>query len=134
MKPAEIIKTYKEPIAQFVKFNLVGILNTAVDFVIFWALTYTGLYHLISQVISYSCGTVNSYLLNKFWTFKHNKKAGGLEAMKFIIVNIVALSVSLLFLYIFRDIAGMHVMVSKLFATGFSVIVNFAGNKFWVFK
>lgn len=134
MKPAELIKTYKEPIAQFVKFNLVGIINTAVDFVIFTLLTFSGLHHLISQIISYSCGMVNSYLLNKSWTFKHKKKSSGREAVKFIVVNIIALSIALLFLYIFRDLMGMHVLLSKVFATGFSVVVNFVGNKFWVFK
>ena len=134
MKPAELIKTYKEPIAQFVKFNLVGIINTAVDFAIFTLLTFSDLHHLISQVISYSCGMVNSYLWNKFWTFKHKKKSSSLEAVKFIVVNIVALGIALLFLYIFRDLMDMHVLLSKVFATGFSVVVNFVGNKFWVFK
>jgi putative flippase GtrA len=134
MKPAELIKKHKEPIAQFVKFNLVGIINTGVDFVIFTLLTLTSLHHLIAQVISYSCGMVNSYLWNKFWTFKHKKKSGGGEAVKFIVVNIIALGIALVFLYIFKDLMGMHVLVSKVFATGFSVVVNFVGNKFWVFK
>lgn len=134
MKPAEIIKAYKEPIVQFIKFNLVGIINTAVDFAVFTLLTILGMHHMISQVISYSCGVVNSYLWNKFWTFKQKRAVSGAEALKFIIVNIVSLGVSLIFLYIFRDKIGLHVMVSKVIATLFSLVVNFTGNKFWVFK
>ncbi|MCK4764974.1 MAG: GtrA family protein [Candidatus Aminicenantes bacterium] len=166
MNLVEKIKAYKDHILQFIKFNIVGIMNTAVDFTIFTLLIYLSLHHMISQVISYSCGVVNSYLWNKFWTFKApaaptaeepgsaetgspEEKSGSLkkvsrylkkkgfnrsEALKFVVVNIVSLGVSLLFLYIFRDKVGLHVMVSKLIATLFAVVVNFAGNKFWVFR
>jgi putative flippase GtrA len=133
MKLAERIKAYKVHILQFVKFNLVGIMNTAVDFAVFTLLTFLGMQYLIAQVISYSCGIVNSYLWNKFWTFQQKKGFSSAEVLKFIIVNIVSLGVSLFFLYIFRDKVGLHVLVSKLIATLLAVIVNFAGNKFWVF-
>lgn len=166
MSIVEKIKTYKEHILQFIKFNIVGIMNTAVDFAIFALMVFLGLHHMISQVISYSCGVVNSYLWNKFWTFKTTPaqpagepdtgKTGGQEGksgsfkrvsrylkkkgfsraeiLKFIVVNILSLGVSLLFLYIFRDKVGLHVLVSKAIATLFAVVVNFAGNKFWVFR
>ena len=110
-------------------------MNTAVDFAIFVLLTTVfGLHHMISQVISYSCGIVNSYLWNKFWTFKKKQPFSSSEALKFLIVNIISLGVSLFFLYIFRDKVGLSVLVSKVIATMFSLVVNFAGNKFWVFK
>ncbi|MCK5057005.1 MAG: GtrA family protein [Candidatus Aminicenantes bacterium] len=134
MKWVDKIKTYKVHILQFVKFNIVGIMNTAVDFAIFALLTVLGLHHMIAQVISYSCGIVNSYLWNKFWTFKQKREFSSAEALKFLIVNIISLGVSLVFLYIFRDRAGLSVLVSKLIATLFSLVVNFIGNKFWVFK
>lgn len=134
MKRIDKIKTCKETINQFIKFNLVGILNTALDFAVFTLLIFLGVQYLISQVISYSCGIINSYLWNKFWTFKQKKGFSGFEALKFIVVNILSLGISLLMLYVFRDKVGLHVMVSKVIATFFSVIVNFTGNKFWVFK
>lgn len=135
MKWVDKIKVYKVHILQFIKFNIVGIMNTAVDFAIFVLLTSVfGLHHMIAQVISYSCGIVNSYLWNKFWTFKQKRAFSSSEALKFLIVNIISLGVSLIFLYIFRDRAGLSVLVSKVIATMFSLVVNFAGNKFWVFK
>lgn len=134
LKWVDKIKIYKIHILQFVKFNIVGIMNTAVDFAVFALLTALGLHHMISQVISYSCGIVNSYLWNKLWTFKQKRAFNSAEALKFLIVNILSLGVSLVFLYIFRDRAGLSVLVSKVIATVFSLVVNFAGNKFWVFK
>ena len=66
--------SYWKGLGQFIKFNVVGIMNTAVDFGVFMILNhYLGLIYAVSQVISYSCGMVNSYFLNKFWTFQKEK-------------------------------------------------------------
>jgi len=120
---------------QFIKFNLVGIMNTAVDFGVFMILNhYLGLVYTVSQVISYSCGMVNSYFFNKFWTFQKKEGFTAIEVIKFILVNLCSLGVSLLVLYILQSKWNWQVLPSKVLATGFSVGVNFLGNKFWVFE
>ncbi len=134
MKIVEKIKEYQEHIIQFIKFNLVGVINTGVDIGIYAVLFHVGVYYLVANVISYSCGVINSYLWNKFWTFKKKSAFSGAEILKFIVVNIVSLGVATLFIYIFHEKVGLSEMISKIFATGFSLIVNFGGNKFWVFK
>ncbi|MDI3542495.1 MAG: hypothetical protein PWP57_98 [Candidatus Atribacteria bacterium] len=122
-------------LGQFIKFNLVGIMNTAVDFGVFMILNrYLGLIYTISQVISYSCGMVNSYFFNKFWTFQKKEGFTAVEVVKFIFVNLCSLGVSLLVLYVLQSKGGWKVLPSKVLATGFSVGVNFLGNKFWVFE
>jgi len=119
---------------QFIKFNLVGIMNTAVDFGVFMILNhYLGLIYTASQVISYSYGMVNSYFFNKFWTFQKREEFTAMEVVKFILVNLSSLGVSLLVLYVLQSKWGWKVLPSKVLATGFSVGVNFLGNKFWVF-
>ena len=120
---------------QFIKFNLVGIMNTAVDFGVFMILNhYLGLVYTVSQVISYSCGMVNSYFFNKFWTFQKKEGFTAIEVIKFILVNLCSLGVSLLVLYILQSKWNWQVLPSKVLATGFSVGVNLLGNKFWVFE
>jgi putative flippase GtrA len=54
---------------QFLKFCLVGGVNTGIDFALFALLTLAGLPYLAAQVISYSCGVLNSYFINGKWTF-----------------------------------------------------------------
>lgn len=127
--------SYWKGLVQFIKFNVVGIMNTAVDFGVFMILNhYLGLIYAVSQVISYSCGMVNSYFLNKFWTFQKREGFTAIEVTKFILVNLCSLGVSLLVLYILQSKWSWEVLPSKVLATGFSVGVNFLGNKFWVFE
>lgn len=127
--------SYWKDLGQFIKFNVVGIMNTAVDFGVFMILNrYLGLIYAVSQVISYSCGMVNSYFLNKFWTFQKREGFTAIEVTKFILVNLCSLGVSLLVLYILQSKWSWEVLPSKVLATGFSVGVNFLGNKFWVFE
>lgn len=123
---------YKNVIVQFIKFNIVGVFNTAIDFGVFILLHSLGIYFLIAQIISYSCGTLNSFIMNKYWTFSKIGSARLPEILKFLFVNTISLSTSLLMLYLFRFY--FSVIVAKALATMFSVIINFAGNKYWTFK
>jgi len=121
---------------QFIKFSIVGVINTALDFGIFTLLNYflgEELYR-ISQIVSYSCAVINSYYLNKSWTFQSGRNFNFIEIVKFLLVNLVSLGISLYFLFLFHEKLSMNILLSKGCATFFSVIVNFTGNKFWVFK
>lgn len=121
---------------QFVKFGLVGILNTAVDFGIFTFLNYLlgEQFYRISQIISYSCAVLNSYYFNKSWTFQAGYRFNLIEMLKFLTVNLISLGISLFFLTLFHEKYQIEILWSKVGATFFSVLINFIGNKYWVFK
>ncbi len=121
---------------QFIKFSLVGVLNTAVDFGIFTFLNFLfgEEFYRISQIISYSCAVLNSYFLNKSWTFQAGHRFNLIEMTKFLTINLISLGVSLYFLTLFHEKYQIGILWSKVGATFFSVLINFIGNKFWVFK
>ena len=50
----------KRTVIQFVKFNIVGVLNTLVDFLVFQALNLLLGWTYLAQVVGYCCGIVNS--------------------------------------------------------------------------
>lgn len=135
-----------------IKFVAVGIVNFLVDYGVLTLLNVVlGWPLVLSNIISYSCGVINSFLLNRYWTFKmklkffsaYNIKLKNktihpvfvsFDFMKFIFVNLVSLGVNTLAVYILGDLYGMPNIVAKLVATVFSFTVNFAGNKLLVFK
>ncbi|TCM88605.1 putative flippase GtrA [Paenibacillus sp. BK033] len=125
---------------QFVLFNMVGLLNTLVDFIVYSILVWAGLYVLPAQVISYSAGMANSYALNSLITFKGASKkegavkAGSGRAVRFILLNAAVLGVSMLLLYELTETVGLGPLTAKLLATVVTVVLNFAGSKWWVFK
>jgi putative flippase GtrA len=120
---------------QFVKFNLVGVLNTLVDYAIYSLLVSLGMQYLAAQVVSYSAGMANSFLMNKHWTFAERKTAvSGAQFLRFTVLNLSTLGLSLLVLYVLSRQWGLHPMVSKLAVTVLTMIVNFVGSKYWVYR
>ncbi|MCL5094228.1 MAG: GtrA family protein [Patescibacteria group bacterium] len=121
---------------QISKFASVGVLNTAIDFLVFNLLVKLGVNVIISSVISMTLAITNSYILNKFWTFQDKTKTNITEqASFFVIVSLVGLLLSNSVLYFFYNIwtfpANLAldivkaISLDKIFSDNF-VISNFA--------
>ncbi|MFC4779371.1 GtrA family protein [Paenibacillus sp. GCM10023252] len=124
-------------VRQFITFNLVGLMNTAVDFAIFTLLIWLGLNVPLSQVVSYSAGMGNSYVMNRLVTFKSGKvtaAASRKQALRFLALNLAVLAVSLGLLHAATSWLGLHPLLSKLLVTGVTMVLNFVGSRSWVFR
>ena len=55
---------------QFLKYNLVGIINTLIGFSIILGLMYVGISATLSNAIGYVIGAIISYVLNSKYTFE----------------------------------------------------------------
>jgi putative flippase GtrA len=129
----QLIARHHHSIGEFLKFALVGILNTGVDVAIFFLLTWLGSPYVAAQVVSYSCGAANSYLLNKVWTFRSCGLSYA-ELVRFVAVNLTSLGISIVFLTLLHDMAGLGLAAAKGGATACALAANFLGNKLWVFR
>ncbi len=149
---------------QLIKFALVGVLNTLVDFLVYTLLVLVfgisennvfmiGLFTLIA----YACGVLNSFILNTRWTFRQEYNRTAKERVMFVVVNIVSWGLSYLLVWLFSNhvfsgssitdwvcsligfttpekVSKVVSILSKLLATPFVIIVNFLGNKLLVFN
>lgn len=80
----------------------------------------------------YAVGMVNSFALNKTWTFQ--TQGNILQQMhRFLILNILGLVLSTLFLFIFVDLLHGPHLVIWFISTGIVMVLNFYGNKLWTF-
>ena len=126
---------YWDMIVKFIKFNIVGVMNTALDLGIFALLTWMGIGEGLAKTVSYSCGVLNSYFWNSRWTFKQEHKKSAREFLLFILVNLVSYAVARIVLQ--GSLTWLHIEnanIRNLIATPASVIVNFIGNRLFVFK
>lgn len=135
-------------IMQFGKFFIVGILNTVLDFAVLnflmWMTqTYKGPSIVIFGTISFSVAVINSYFLNKYWTFgDQSKEQAPRQFIKFLSVAIVGLVLNNSIIYIIttliNPIFGLTPVLwanfAKVVATGVVLAWNFAGYKLFVFK
>jgi len=77
------------------RFAVVGSINTAVDLSIF--ATLTGLLAMTpdrANAISYGCGIVTSFILNRSWTFEDERGGMAEQFTRFIVVCLASLLLS----------------------------------------
>lgn len=122
---------------EIVKFGLVGVSNTLVDAGVYWLfISVLFIDYGIAQIVGYTCGIINSFVLNRIWTFKKtstNKKTRS-QLVRFVTINLISLSITLVALKWLVDHMGIDKMVAKLLVIVLSQVVNFLGYKLWVFK
>ena len=128
-----LIVRHRHSINEFIKFALVGVLNTGVDVAIFFLLTWIGIPYVAAQAVSYSCGAANSYLFNKVWTFRSSGLSYA-EIVRFTAVNLLSLGISIAVLSLLHSTAGLDLAAAKGGATISALAANFLGNKLWVFR
>jgi len=116
---------------QFVKYNLVGIVNTFVGFSIVFLLMYMGFSAILSNVVGYTIGSVLSYVLNSKYTFdathKHQK-----VLVKFFMV--LAIAYALNFMTLQYVLTFMTPYLAQLCAAVVYTLSSFLMMRFFVFK
>lgn len=123
-------------VRQFIKFSIVGVGNTLIDFGFYIIATRLFEWHyLAANTFSWLCAVCFSFTMNKFWTFR----AGGSGAAvrqyaKFVVVSVISLLISIGLLHLFVDSFHIHDIVAKLLTIGVVVFWNFFMNKFWTFS
>jgi len=119
------------------RFGMVGCSNTIVDFAVFTILReLLGVNYLWCQAWGYIFGTLNSFILNKRWTFesKTSRFQTSMQLVQFICVNLISMGVSLIGLRLLSGHWNMNVYIAKALITVLAQAVNYSGYRFWVFS
>lgn len=123
---------------QLVLFGVVGVMNTLVDMGVFSVLYYAVFasdqrYYYIPFTAGYICGVVCSFVFNKLFTFRCNKQSAKRQWLPFLLVNLVAFGVGQGAMYLLGQ-AAITGVLAKLITVPLTLIINFAGNKLFVFR
>ena len=120
---------------RFVRFCITGGLNTAVDFLVFFLLRqFTGIRPYLGQVISYSTGILNSYCINRRWTFETKNRFFSREMLRFLAVNLAVLGVSVACMWLLTGRLDWSVWTAKLATTALTMVLGFVLNRLVVFR
>ncbi len=126
----------KKTTIQFLKFAIVGVINTLVNLIVLYLLTeFFGIYYMVSAVFAFLVAVTNSFILNKIWTFNENISENIFNRyIKFFAVSTFALLINLMILYLFTEFLRIYYMASQIIAIALSLWINFFFNKLWTFK
>ena len=131
------IHTFIRQYQRIIRFCIVGAANTLIDFIAFsGCIHFLGVNPAIAQIAGYSAGTINSFFLNKRWTFKSNgpNPKTGYQLLNFALINLISLSITAWGLTLLTDGLRVNVYLGKLIITALAQTVNFAGYKLIVFN
>jgi len=138
-------------IRQASKFVLVGIINTLIDLGILNLLIFitniaSGPWYSVFKGTSFIVAVINSYFMNKFWTFKSlGQDNKGKEFLQFLTVSAIGFTINVLAASLVVNIisgyfpipgisAKLWANIGALTATCCAMAWNFIGYKFLVFK
>ena len=123
-----------------VRFIIVGIINTLVGAgVMFFMYNILGAGHWVSSALNYIVGSIVSYFLNKYFTFRQKRKS-----LRIVLSFIANICVCYLIAYgVARPVVGMMLSgspetvtdnLSMLLGMAVFVGLNYLGQRFIVFK
>ena len=134
-------------IMQLGKFAESGVLNTLIDLgvlnLLLWYFGATSEFWIaVMNIFAFAIATINSYFWNKFWTFEGRVGVRSGEFATFFIVSSIGIAINTGMFYLgLRFLGpllglslGTRVDAVKILATFISMIWNFVGYKFIVFK
>jgi putative flippase GtrA len=122
----------------FVRFAVVGFGSNILNYGVYAAAYWLGLYITVASVLGYLVGLFNSYYLGKVWVFKKNllpnKALNAPEILRFCLVYTVGGIGMCLITDALNRLLGVDYRLSWFFGAGFAFVNNYAGSKWIIFK
>ena len=113
------------------RFLVAGLSAVGTDLVTYYILL-NFLPHDIAKAVSFLLGTVVAFVINKYWTFEKHEKSYK-EIVKFGVLYSLTLGANVMTNKMILEYTSL-VFLAFLVATGVSTVLNFIGQKWWVFK
>jgi putative flippase GtrA len=121
-------------VRQFVKYGVVGASNTVLTFATYSVLVvWIGVPYLVALVVGYLPGALNSYLLNRHWTFGAGHLSHAHTGTRFAIVQGCAIVVNFGALYVLVDEFHVEKILAQAILTVPVVAITFFINRTWTF-
>jgi dolichol-phosphate mannosyltransferase len=138
------LASQKKTTRQFVKFAIVGAINSGVDWGIFYGLKlilpgYLKSFNLqtikqIAKGCSFIVAAFSSYIMNRKWTFRSQNKQVGKEALQFLVVATGGFVINSIVFYLVTALLQWRDIFGLIVATAAATLWNFFLNKKWTFK
>lgn len=133
---------------QFVRFAVVGVVNTAINFAVLNLLSHltgikSGPHVIYLTVIAFAVALANSYFMNDYWVFKdEGHHEGGRKFSLFLTVSLIGAGLNSLVVYLVTTFVHpmfglsetLWLNFANLCGVGVGLVWNFIGYKIFVFK
>ena len=118
---------------QFLKFSFVGISNTLISLVVYYALVYLRVHYMIANVIAFAVSVCNAYFWNSRYVFSKKDADDVKPFVRTFIAYGVTFLLSTVLLFCMVDLLRISQWVAPLINLVITIPLNFLLNKFWAF-
>jgi len=121
-------------IVQMLKFSVVGITAFLIDYVLLWVFTeFVGFDYTVSNILSYTIGTIYNYVLSVRWVFSvRSKHSQRVIFIVFVVLSLIGLGLNQLLLVVLVELGGWGYMLAKLIASIIVSIYNYVTRKIYL--
>lgn len=125
----------KNLIIQIIKFSIVGVIATIIDFSVLMLLKeVVHLDVLVASALSFCVSVVANYILSMLFVFKGGKNGKIKEFIIFVVLSVGGLLLNQLLMWLGTEILAVYYLWVKVFACVFVPIYNFVTRKIFLEK
>jgi putative flippase GtrA len=124
----------RNPLNEYVLFNIIGAINTLLGLVIYFSLIYTGVNYIAALIVDYIFGIVFSFILNKTYTFRMYTKVTRVMLFKMLSVYGLVFCLNLILLTIMVEFYLINIYLSQIISCGILSAFTFYSQKYFVFR
>lgn len=127
-------KRTKKTIIEFIKFNVVGLINTAFTYGVYSLTVFLSSNYTFAVCMDYSIGICSSFFLNKYLTFKNRDKITAGMFLKMILSYVPSFVLNLISLHILIGQLNWNKYLAQLLTAACIAYISFILQKLFVFR
>jgi putative flippase GtrA len=114
---------------KIIGFFLIGVVSTLIDVGLLYFFTeHFGIWYIWSATVSYTCGMVASFFLNKYLNFRDTNRHYLRQFLLFALISMSSLALTLGVLYLAVEIFSISYLLGKIIAILIAFLWNYFGQ------
>jgi putative flippase GtrA len=115
-----------------VKYGMVGVLNVAIDFLLYALLVSLGVWYVGAKALSLTVATINGYTWNRTWTFRAGRHRRVILS-KYVAVQAGCYVLNVAVLAVLVEGIGLGAVTAQAIAVPFIAVLSFLAQRLWTF-
>lgn len=132
IKARDFRKLFMQPtedtFIQFFRYVFVGGVAFVADVGVLWLFSLW-MHYMIATAIAFVAGLLVNYALSKWLVFTQKDTKALIEFIVYAVIGVIGLGITEALMYLFTDVAGFHLVVSKTITAAIVLVWNFVARK-----
>lgn len=120
---------------QIIKFGIVGVIATIIDWTIFYVLfNFFGVWYILAKTIAFLISTVFNYILSMKYVFvsRFSEDEKHKEFQLFVTLSVIGMLLTLSLLWFAVEILNIHANIANILVAIVVMTCNFIMRKTWL--